>query len=765
MERRDFFKISAITGAAAALDGCGNPERQLIRFIPDEDLVPGVAAWKPSVCTLCPAGCGLIVRVMQGDAEVVRDGKLGLLRIGLAKKLEGNPRHPVNLGKLCARGQAGLQITYNPDRVRHPLKRSGPRGSGEFQEIGWDAAVKELASELSALASRNEAGALAFLMRPLRGQRRELIERFVKALGAPPPVSFELLDEAVLRRANLLSFGRAQLPTLDLAHASYVISFGADFLGTWNSPVAQAISYGEMRQGRPGLRGKFVQVEPRMSQTGANADEWIPARPGSEGALALGLAHVILGEKLRAPQAGGHAASLVAGWSQGLPDHAPEEVEKRTGVSAANVARLARELASHSPALATIGGAPLAQTNGLASALAVNALNELLGSVGGPGGLTFAPAAPLPGGGASAGAPDQSQGRFSAVTALVQEIILDRPHSPRVLLLYDTNPVFATPPGSNVRAALEKVPYIASFGSFIDETSILADLILPDHSPLESWLDDVPESGALAAVASLAPPAMHPLHNTRGMPDVLLDVAHQLGGSTSAALPWKTYDQMLEAAFSELEKSVGAKSGEIWKKVQEDGWWSSGSGASENRKGHIAVSAGAAAHAPVAMMEPEFNGSPEEFPLHLLPFASTMLYDGSLAHLPWMQEAPDPLSTAMWGSWVEVNPQTARHLGIQQGDLVDIASQHGKIQAPALISPGVAPDVVAMPIGQGHENFGRYASGRGSNPVSLLAPMLEPETGALAWAATRVKVARAGPGKLILFAGGMRENPAEQEPR
>jgi anaerobic selenocysteine-containing dehydrogenase len=763
MERRDFFKISAITGAAAALDGCGRPEQHLIRFIPDEDLVPGVATWKPSVCTLCPAGCGLTVRVMQGDAEVVRNGKLGLIRMGLAKKLEGNPQHPVNHGKLCARGQAGLQVTYNPDRVRHPLKRSGARGSGDFQEISWDDAVKELVSQLSALGQKNEAGSVAFLTRPLRGQRRVLVEGFMKGLGAPLPVSYELFDEAVLDRANFLSFGHSQLPTLDLARSGYVISFGADFLGTWNSPVAQAIGYGEMRQGRPGRRGRFVQIEPRLSQTGANADEWIPARLGSEGALALSLAHVILNQKLRSPSPG-RAASLISGWAQGLPDYTPEKAEKLTGVRAAKIVELAQEVTAREPGVSVVGGAALAQTNGLATALAVNALNELLGSVNSPGGIFFTPAPAFAGSASSQELPERSQGRFTALSAMLQEILLDRPHSPKVLLIHEANPVFAAPPDAHMRAALEKVPFIASFGGFIDETSILADLILPDHSPLESWLDDVPESGTMTAVATVAPPALYPLHNTRAMPDVLLDVARQLGGNVGAGLPCKTYDEMLKVAFSELEKNVSAKNGDIWKKAQEDGWWSPREGKVTTGKAHSAVQT-PAPHATVAMTEPQFDGSPEGYPFSFLPFASTMLYDGSLAHLPWMQEAPDPLSTAMWGSWVEINPRTADRLGIRQGDMIQVESQHGKLQAPALLSLGIAPDVVAMPVGQGHENFGRYASHRGANPVAILAPTVEPETGALAWAATRVKLSKVGEGRLILFAGGLRENPAEHEHR
>src|SRR5271154_6533591 len=303
MERRNFLKISVLSGAAATLGACGSPEEQLIRFVPEEELIPGIATWKPSVCTLCSAGCGLLVRVMQGDAEVVRHGKTGIIKMGLAKKLEGNPQHPVNLGKLCARGQAGLQVVYHPDRITHPLKRTGSRGSGEFQEITWDDALKELGSHLGTLQSSKATGSLGFLARPLRGQRRELIERFLKAFGAPPAVWYEPFDEAVLRAANLQSFGHAALPTFDLARADYVISFGADFLGTWNSPVAQSVGYGEMRQGRAGRRGKFVQVESRMSQTGANADEWIPCNPGTEGVLALGIAHVLLQEKLRSGDA------------------------------------------------------------------------------------------------------------------------------------------------------------------------------------------------------------------------------------------------------------------------------------------------------------------------------------------------------------------------------------------------------------------------------------------------------------------------------
>jgi anaerobic selenocysteine-containing dehydrogenase len=466
---------------------------------------------------------------------------------------------------------------------------------------------------------------------------------------------------------------------------------------------------------------------------------------------------VILRDKLRPAASAGHAGSLIDGWAQGLPDYAPEKVEKQIGVPSTTIARIAREAAATAPAVALIGDAATAQTNGLFSALSVNALNSLLGSVGKPGGISFSRVWD-----SKPAASDGDKGTANSVQKLAAQLHSGS-NGAKVLLLYNANPVFATPAAWQVRQALETIPFIASFGSFVDETSVLADLILPDHSPLESWLDDEPASGTARMVVSLAPPAMNPLHDTRSMPDVLLDIAHQLGGGLAKALPWKTYDEALKAAFIALHKDNGSQGtkdpDEFWKKAQEQGgWWSSGEMLSS-------PAAGKSSGSPAKNAAPQFDGAPGEFPFHFLPFASQMFYDGSLAHLPWMQEAPDPLSTVMWGTWIEINPRTAEKLNIQQGDVVEVASQHGKLQAPALVTPSIAPDVIAMPIGQGHENFTRYASGRGANPISILAPTTVAETGALAWAATRVKLARIGEGKIVMFGGSLTEQSPELKHR
>ncbi len=700
---------------------------------------------------------------MQGEAEVVRRGQHGLIKMGLAKKLEGNPQHPVNHGKLCARGQAGLQVLYHPDRITHPIKRTGPRGSGEFQQITWDDALKEVAAHLTTLQASKSTNSLAFLARPLIGQRQELIARFLKAYGAPPAVWYEPFDEAVLRQANLLSFGHAALPTFDLARADYVISFGADFLGTWNSPVAQSAGYGEMRQGRPGRRAKFVQVEARMSQTGANADEWVACRPGTEGALALGIAHVILSEKLVSQSAGARAGSLIAGWSAGLPEFAPEVVEKQTGVSAAVIKRLAHEITQSGSAAAIIGGAPLAHTNGLFNALAVNALESLVDTVGRASGLDHGLHARAGAGrcrGAHAGRACQPQ-RLGAICSVWPR--------PQMLLLYEANPIFSAPPALRIREAMAQNSLHRQLrqlhrrnqrpGRLDPAGPCTARELARQHSRVGLACSRWPVSRRLPCCRC----------TTRGRCPMCC-----LAWRTSLAVTWPRLfpgRPTMPCCGPRLFRCARAAARSTQRPTTTSGMRrrrKAAGGACPAHSANASPAAVAPKAAPMAASAPEFAGAAADFPFYFLPYVSQSLGDGSLAHLPWLQELPDVLTSAMWSSWVEINPKTGERLGIQQGDLVEIASQQGSVRAAAVLSPGIAPDMVAMPVGQGHENFGRFASGRGANPLSILAPLAEHETGSLAWAATRVKLARVGgpeQARLVLFAGGMSGFPHEEERR
>ena len=236
----------------------------------------GLSTYYASTCRECPAGCGIVVRTMQGRAL----------------KVEGNPNNPVNLGKTCSRGQASLQGLYNPDRVQHPFKQS--RGKSAPIKLTWDQAVAQVKQ---AISTRPPTG-IAFLLGMTSDHLADLVSEITAGLGAPAPWRYGALEmfdgRTTLAQAASQVFGQAALPFFDLGNADLTFSFGANFLETYLSPVAYGRGYSAMRRGvQDGKRGYLVQFEPRLSQTAAAADEWIPVIPGSEGLVALGIGRAV----------------------------------------------------------------------------------------------------------------------------------------------------------------------------------------------------------------------------------------------------------------------------------------------------------------------------------------------------------------------------------------------------------------------------------------------------------------------------------------
>lgn len=772
MKRRDFLITTAMgAGATALLESCRHREEQLIPLlVPEEELVPGVPYWIASVCRQCPAGCGIVVKTMLGEATTTVDGQMTKVPVRQAKKIEGNPDHPLNRGKLCARGQAGLQVLYNPDRLRAPLKRTGPRGSDQYTEISWDEAIAMLATKLGQLHASRQAHTVVFLTGHLPGHLRVLVERFMQALGSPNHITYELFGDAAVRAANRLTMGHDAFAAADLDNANYVLSFSATFLETWRSPVRYNLGYGQLRQGRPGVRGKIVHAEPRCSLTAANADEWLPVLPGTEGALALGLAHVIVKENLYNKDFIQHASRGFAAFqSLVVEQYPPDRVRQLTGVPAETIVRIAKEFAAHQPGLAIGGDAAAAQTNGVFNMAAINALNALVGNLGRPGGLSFTPAppftplAPLPTSITRPVLPRLDQDHDStSVGTLAQRLLSRQPYAVNALLLYEVNPLFTLPAALRFREALEQIPFIVSFSSFKDETTLMADLILPDHTYLESWWDEVPDPGVGQATVGLAQPVVKPLYNTRSTADVLLHTAKAIGGEVGAMLPWETFEALLKEVYGGLHRASGTTDDfdTFWERLREKGVWT----LPENQPRATNHPRLTFDFSPVLAYrrEPEFAGEANAYPFYLYLYQSLAFSDGRGANQPWLQEMPDPMTTVAWGTWVEINPKTAAQLGIAEGDLIAVESPYGQVQAPALLFPGARPDTINMPVGQGHEAYGRYARHRGANPIQILAPLTEPVSGALAWAATRVNVSKTGRrGRLIQIGHTRQHTPAE----
>jgi len=405
---------------------------------------------------------------------------------------------------------------------------------------------------------------------------RTLLHRFLEVYGSPNYVSTAAGCEAS-RQTSLLTQGIPEPIAYDLENSAYILSFGANLLEAGWSPVRQARAYGHLRQGTPGRRGRLVQVEPRLSVTGAKADEWIPLRPGTDGALALAMAHVIVSEGL-------YDREFVETWTFGfenwqdpagkahlgfrslvLSDYRPEAISTLTGVPIQTIVRVAREFVGVRPAVALAERGASCHTNGLYTRLAIHALNALVGSIQVPGGTVIqrqpplTPLAPVTRDSAAArgvAAPRidgagavQAPLASSAVSALPEVLRTGSPYRPKVLFLYYANPTYSVPEFVREPTLLDAIPFIVSFSPFPDETSRHADLILPDHSYLERWQDDPIEATWGPAVLGLRQPAIPPRHNTRHTGDILIQIAQGLGGSVAAAFPWKDFAELLKEGF------------------------------------------------------------------------------------------------------------------------------------------------------------------------------------------------------------------------
>ena len=452
MKRRDFLKTGGIAGTAGIiLDGCGTPKQLIPLLVSEDRFVPGEEAWIRTVCQQCSAGCGITVRVMQGESIRVIDGQEKRRKAVQAKKIEGNPDHPISMGGTCARGQAGLQVLYHPDRIQTPLKLSGSRGSGQYQPISWKEAQQLLVTQLQAQQATPQGIAL-LTGRRNRGTMGAVIERFASGLGATNVVAYDAFDPAPLRKAMELVTGVARLPATDFANANYLLSFNANLFETFLSPVRNIYSYGQFRQGRPGIRGKFVHAEPRLSQTAACADEWLPIKPGTEGLLALAMAQVIVNEKLYDADFVGQRANGFAEWSAALADYAPEKIAAQIDVPAASIQRVAREFAQRRPSVA------IGDSRDVASLTAIYALNNLVGAYGRPGGVFVGtdefsgPAAATPNAARASGAKPGAPPPAPPAEAHIHDLIGTMGGGQvKALLVFDANPLFTLPEAPRTR--------------------------------------------------------------------------------------------------------------------------------------------------------------------------------------------------------------------------------------------------------------------------------------------------------------------------
>ena len=729
ISRRNFLKLASFSTLGAVACNFFD-EREFVSQSPvqlPEDLVTGRDNWYATLSRQGPETEGIVVRVMEGRA----------------KKVQGNPVYPTTLGGHSIRAEAGLQTLYHPDRIAGPLIRQGPRGTGRYAPISWDEALDLLRGHLQAQADRSR---VLTVTGPLSGSMAHLVGSFADSFGARH-LAFQPMEDAAYDLVIQDVLGQSTMPTFDIKNANHVLSFGADFLGAWKAPVHFSKGYGEFRQGLGRRqRGTLTQVDSWFSLTAANADDWVPISPGMEGLLALSIAQVIVSEGL-VPRdrinrlTGGQGAAA-------LNDYAPNIIAQRLGIPPLHgvephdvIRNLARNFARSGSRSIAIGGSnAAAQTNGAFNLSAIFALNFLVGSVGAEGGVLFNPPAPVP---------ELAKSVSAAPTGEWHRTVADIDNGRTgVVLFRGVNPVNDLPREVGLRQRLNRDDiFVASFSSFIDETSEMADLILPERTPLEDWGDDVPSPGPGFEVIGMQQPVVNPLPgmNPMGFADILLQLSREMGIGGSSPLDMATYHHLLQdqaRKIQELNRGSVQDSNfnSFWNSLlQQGGWWDRDATADASPPmPNLAEIASRA-------KDPVITGPIGGNTFNLIPFQTVSLTDGSGANLPWLQSSSDPLTTVAWTTWVEISTLVADAIGLREGDFVRVEGANGNsFVAQIYHHPAVPPNVIGIPVGQGHTASLSYSKGRGENPIHLLGLPLEEQTQSLAWAGTRVRIVPTG---------------------
>ena len=765
-----------------------------------------------SICTLCPGGCGIEVRKVNDRAV----------------KIEGRLDYPVNPGGICPLGLGGLQLLYNESiRFTGPMKRVGPRGSGKYIRITWDEALNTVAQRISDLRKREKPEALAAIDgNPAMATMASIIERLLGAVGSPNYVRIPSSDDTY-RMTNLLMQGVDTPMAYDLENADYILSFGSGLLEGWGAPGRVINAWGLWHERTQKTKTRVVQIESRASNTASKSDQWVAPKPGTEAALALGLAHVIIKDHL-------YHADFVDGYSFGFDDwtspdgknhmgyktmvlnsYSPDRVAKITGLNPKDIVTLARDFAQAKTPIATCGKGKGSLNGSLYEFMAVHSLNALMGNINMPGGVLVCdppPLNPLPQmqkdaiaiKGLKKPRLDQAGSkRYPFSKSLIgnfSETIIKSDKSPiNTLLVFSANPAFTLPDGGAFRTALKKIPFIVSFSPYKDETSYMADLILPDHTYLEKSDDVVWPPGLQYPLYGMSKPVVNPVYATRNSGNVIMQLAKRIGGSVESAFPWERYEDVLKQRAKGL---FGAQGGQVhydhsvpvWERLRkkesvtpdyktfEDMWKKMKTGGLWYLPGHTYKNWERVFKTPTGKFEffstqtelafydysvkiseetarknmgigekgdavfmPHYEPAPSdmdrsEYPLIMMPYEMINLASGWTPNPPYLYKTLFDDQLKKDDSFAEINPKTASEYGLKDGDPAIIKSPAGTVRVRINLFEGAMPGIVYLPLGFGHTAYDEFSVGKGINPNDIIHAGKDPLSGHPVWWNTPVQL-------------------------
>ena len=633
--------------------------------------------------------------------------------------------------------------------------------------------MEELTKRLNKLRENAEPQKLLLFYGLNTVASEDIILRFAEAFGTPNLISGDGLDSETEKSGNWMADGHYANTAYDLDHSNYILAFGADMVES-SKPLSRFLrKWGKIRREKPN-RTKVVVIHPRYSVTASKADEWIPINPGTDGALAMAIAHVIISEGL-------YNKTFVKDWTAGfdpyknlvLSQYSPKDISKITGIEPEAIQRVAREYAQTQPAIALRGKESINWPEGSFTSYAIFCLNALVGSIDVPGGVIYQEGIQyneMPRliedeiakkGKAKQNLDFRRTDKFPAakvVTNQIPESILENaPYPMEMAIGFNSNLIMLAPGTDRWDKALRKLPYYVHISPFISEMALYADLILPSTTFLEEWGYDHSPPGSGFAEVKIKQPVVSPHGSSRSIIDVLFELTRKLHGGVAQSLAnmgdhaegfvkfrtetlilwkdflkkgvwvgkdyeYKKYDRIFHTPSKKFEFSSGnLKSIMIkWKKEKEEG---------QDYLPHY--------------KEAKFLGDKEKYPFILIPYQPLMTIENGSQNYPWAQEIFLLMAGVGWETLVEINSETAKTLKLRDGQVVWVESQFQKIKVKVKFSEGVHPGVVAIPSGQGHYSYGKWQKGIGANPNEIIGVDYDTISGQAAFFNTRVRVYKA----------------------
>ena len=610
-----------------------------------------------SHCRMCHGGCGVLV--------YVKNGKIA--------KIAGDPDCPINHGTLCSKGMAASQLVYHPDRLIHPLRRIGPKGSGKWERISWDRALDTIAERIQGY--KGTFGAESIVLGYGTGRENEaVIYRFANLLGSPN----ENHPKCIMVWGNNL-----------------VISNPDCYKG---EPFSVSLDQG----------AKLIAVDPRLTRIAARAHIWLRLRPGTDTALALGMLYIIVHEKLYDQQ---FVEEYVHGWDpfvQRVNEYPPDKVEKITWVPKEKIISAARLFATTKPAAIQWGVAIEQQINCADNNRALMALMGITGNIDVPGGQVLFRPPPIRNVGhfgAHARLSDVQRekrlggdrfrlaGQFAIINpkCVWDAILQEDPYPVKMLFFISSNPLMTRGNAREVYQALKKVDFMAVADFFLTPTAELADIVLPAATWLEmDYIGDFwKRHGYILPRRKVVQ-----VGECRSDHEMLNDLAHRVGQGEHW---WDDFEQALDWILEPMDitwrefKDMDYIRGEVeYRKYRKMGF------STPTRKFELYST----------LLErwgydplPQYHEPPEstyntpelyeQYPYILITGArSPGFFHTENRQIPWLRELhPHPT--------VEIHPDAAKQEGIKDGDWVVIESPRGRVRQQAKLFSGMDPRIVS----------------------------------------------------------------------